>query len=34
MSEKGNCIMCGKTLKGRQKLYCSRDCKNKDLQSY
>ncbi len=34
MPDKGNCVMCGKPLRGRQKMYCSRACKNKDLQSY
>jgi len=34
MPQNGICIMCGKPLKGRQKMYCSRSCKNKDLQSY
>jgi hypothetical protein len=28
------CLVCGKQLSGRQKKYCSRSCKNKDLQSY
>jgi len=29
------CLNCSKALKGRQKKYCSRDCKNKDYnQSY
>ena len=28
------CIVCGRPLHGRQRKYCSRNCKNKDLQSY
>jgi endogenous inhibitor of DNA gyrase (YacG/DUF329 family) len=34
MAGSSNCIMCGKPLSGRQRKYCSRSCKNKDLQSY
>jgi endogenous inhibitor of DNA gyrase (YacG/DUF329 family) len=34
MSNLATCIVCGKQLKGQQTKYCSRDCKNKDLQSY
>jgi endogenous inhibitor of DNA gyrase (YacG/DUF329 family) len=34
MTNPSNCIMCGKPLSGRQSKYCSRSCKNKDLQSY
>ncbi len=28
------CVICGKALQGRQTKYCSKTCKNDDLQSY
>ncbi len=34
MIKLSNCIVCGSPLLGRQKKFCSRACKNKDLQSY
>ena len=30
----GNCTICGKLLRGKQIKFCSRSCKNKDLQCY
>jgi predicted nucleic acid-binding Zn ribbon protein len=34
MKYNSNCIVCGKSLHGRQTKFCSLSCKNKDLQSY
>jgi hypothetical protein len=34
MTDRSNCIICSRPLSGRQSKYCSRSCKNKDLQSY
>jgi predicted nucleic acid-binding Zn ribbon protein len=34
MNNPSNCIVCGKSLHGRQTKFCSPVCKNKDLQSY
>jgi hypothetical protein len=34
MNQSSNCIVCGKPLHGRQTKFCSKACKNKDLQSY
>ena len=34
MNNSSNCIVCGKTLVGRQTRFCSLGCKNKVLQSY
>lgn len=34
MDKHVQCAMCGTPLKGRQTAYCSRACKNRDLQSY
>ncbi len=34
MTGSPNCIICGRPLTGKQTKFCSRSCKNKDLQSY
>ncbi len=34
MNTLSNCIVCGKSLNGKQTKFCSPECKNKDLQSY
>ncbi len=34
MTRYSNCVVCGKPLKGKQTKFCSKLCKNKDLQSY
>jgi len=34
MDKTATCLVCNAPLKGRQKSYCSRKCKNRDLQSY
>lgn len=34
MNKMTNCKICSKKLKGKQTLYCSTKCKNKDHQSY
>lgn len=34
MNNMTNCKMCGSKLSGKQSLYCSKQCKNRSLQSY
>ena len=34
MMKFSDCIVCGNPLRGRQTKYCSKECKNKALQSY
>ena len=34
MRRRKKCVLCGTLLRGKQTKFCSRSCKNKDLQSY
>lgn len=34
MNPSSNCIICGASLRGKQKMFCSLKCKNKHHQSY